>query len=56
MQPSQDREPKRLNKARLPEIGFESYDSMEGLIAIDPGGPPQRFESWPRAMRDCSAT
>jgi uncharacterized membrane protein YadS len=38
-----------LNKARLPEIGFESYDSMEGLIAIDPGGPPARFESWPRA-------
>src|SRR5271167_2277094 len=38
-----------VNKAKLPEIGFESYDSMEGLIAIGPGGPPQRFESWPRA-------
>src|SRR5271156_7127776 len=35
--------------ARLPDIGFESYDSMEGLIAIDPGAPPRRFESWPRA-------
>jgi uncharacterized integral membrane protein (TIGR00698 family) len=38
-----------LNRARLPEIGFESYDSMEGLIAIDPGAPPRQFESWPRA-------
>ena len=38
-----------MNKARLPEIGFKSYDSMEGLIAIDPGGPPRGFESWPRA-------
>ena len=38
-----------MNKARLPHIGFESYDSMEGLIAIDPGAPPRRFESWPRA-------
>jgi uncharacterized integral membrane protein (TIGR00698 family) len=38
-----------VNKARLPEIGFESYDSMEGLIAIDPGEPPQRFGAWPQA-------
>ena len=38
-----------MNKARLPDIGFESYDSMEGLIAIDPGGTPRRFDSWPRA-------
>jgi len=22
---------------------------MEGLIAIDPGGPPRQFDSWPRA-------
>ena len=38
-----------MNKVALPEIGFDSYDSMEGLIAIDPGGPPPRFASWPRA-------
>jgi uncharacterized integral membrane protein (TIGR00698 family) len=35
-----------LNDARLPDIGFESYDSMEGLIAIDRSGPPTRFGSW----------
>jgi uncharacterized integral membrane protein (TIGR00698 family) len=38
-----------LSKATLPDIGFESYDSMEGLIAIDRGGPPSRFASWPGA-------
>jgi uncharacterized integral membrane protein (TIGR00698 family) len=38
-----------LNDARLPDIGFESYDSMEGLIAIDRSGPPTRFGSWPGA-------
>ncbi len=38
-----------MNNIRLPEIDFGSLDSMEGLIAIDPGGPPRRFESWPRA-------
>jgi uncharacterized integral membrane protein (TIGR00698 family) len=38
-----------LNDARLPDIGFESYDSMEGLIAIDRSGPPARFGSWPGA-------
>jgi uncharacterized integral membrane protein (TIGR00698 family) len=32
-----------------PAIAFESYDSMEGLIAIDSGGPPSRFDSWPGA-------
>jgi uncharacterized integral membrane protein (TIGR00698 family) len=38
-----------LSEARLPDIGFESYDSMEGLIAIDRSGPPARFGSWPGA-------
>src|ERR1700674_3648922 len=38
-----------LNDARLPDIGFESYDSMEGLIAIDRSAPPARFGSWPGA-------
>ena len=38
-----------LNRATLPDIGFESYDSMEGLIAIDRGAPPARFASWPGA-------
>ena len=38
-----------LNDSRLPDIGFESYDSMEGLIAIDRTGPPTRFGSWPGA-------
>jgi hypothetical protein len=38
-----------LSEARLPDIGFESYDSMEGLIAIDRSGPPTRFGSWPGA-------
>src|SRR5258707_12265594 len=38
-----------LNDSRLPDIGFESYDSMEGLIAIDRSGPPTRFGSWPGA-------
>ena len=38
-----------MNDARLPDIGFESYDSMEGLIAIDRSAPPARFGSWPGA-------
>jgi uncharacterized integral membrane protein (TIGR00698 family) len=38
-----------LKEARLPDIGFESYDSMEGLIAIDRSAPPSRFGSWPGA-------
>jgi uncharacterized integral membrane protein (TIGR00698 family) len=38
-----------LNQARLPDIGFESYDSMEGLIAIERSAPPTRFGSWPGA-------
>jgi uncharacterized integral membrane protein (TIGR00698 family) len=38
-----------LKQARLPDIGFESYDSMEGLIALDRSGPPSRFGSWPGA-------
>ena len=38
-----------MNRATLPDIGFESYDSMEGLIAIDRGAPPARFASWPGA-------
>jgi len=41
------REEVALNDSRLPDIGFESYDSMEGLIAIDRTGPPTRFGSWP---------
>jgi uncharacterized integral membrane protein (TIGR00698 family) len=38
-----------LNEARLPDIGFESYDSMEGLIAIERSAPPARYASWPGA-------
>jgi len=38
-----------LDKLTPPEIGFDSYDSMEGLIAIDASGPPERFASWPQA-------
>ena len=38
-----------MNKPNLPDIGFASYDSMEGLIAIDAGAPPARFASWPGA-------
>jgi hypothetical protein len=38
-----------LNSAKLADIGFESYDSMEGLIAIDRSAPPARFGSWPGA-------
>ena len=30
-------------------IGFDSYDSMEGIAAIEPTPPPSRFESWPQA-------
>lgn len=30
-------------------IGFASYDSMEGIAAIEPTSPPRRFETWPYA-------
>jgi len=30
-------------------INFESYDSMEGIAAIEASAPPRRFESWPQA-------
>jgi uncharacterized integral membrane protein (TIGR00698 family) len=30
-------------------IGFDSYDSMEGIASIEPSAPPRRFETWPRA-------
>ena len=40
---SLDEEPAPLSKDRLPAMGYESYDSMEGLIAIDASGPPQLF-------------
>ncbi len=30
-------------------IGFNSYDSMEGIAAIEPTPTPHRFESWPQA-------
>src|ERR1700735_3611724 len=43
------REEAVLNDARLPDIGFESYNSMEGLIAIDRSARPARFGSWPGA-------
>jgi uncharacterized integral membrane protein (TIGR00698 family) len=30
-------------------IGYDSYDSMEGIAAIEESAPPRRFESWPYA-------
>ena len=30
-------------------IGFNSYDSMEGIAAIEPTAPPHIFKSWPQA-------
>ena len=30
-------------------IDFASFDSMEGIAAIEPTSPPRRFESWPYA-------
>jgi uncharacterized integral membrane protein (TIGR00698 family) len=30
-------------------IGFDSYDSMEGIAAIETSAPPHRFESFPQA-------
>ena len=38
-----------MNKPNLPDIGFASYDSMEGVIAIEASAPPARFASWPGA-------
>ena len=38
-----------MKKSTLPEIDFGSLDSMEGLIALDSGPAPARFDSWPRA-------
>jgi uncharacterized membrane protein YadS len=48
-QPNDGKELARLKKATPSATGFDSYDSMEGLIAIDVRGPPQRFGSWPHA-------
>lgn len=33
---------------RLP-VSYDSYDSMEGIAAIEPSAPPRWIESWPRA-------
>ena len=30
-------------------MDFRSYDSMEGIAAIELGQPSRRFESWPQA-------
>lgn len=30
-------------------INYESYDSMEGIAALEPTGPSARFRSWPYA-------
>ena len=30
-------------------VGFNSYDSMEGIAAIETSEPPARFKSWPGA-------
>ena len=30
-------------------VNFESYDSMEGIVALEPTPPPARFRSWPYA-------
>jgi uncharacterized integral membrane protein (TIGR00698 family) len=35
-------------ESRYP-MDFRSYDSMEGIAAIEPSAPPRRFESWPLA-------
>jgi uncharacterized integral membrane protein (TIGR00698 family) len=34
---------------RQDPTSFESYDSMEGIAAIETSAPPPRFESWPQA-------
>jgi uncharacterized integral membrane protein (TIGR00698 family) len=38
-----------LTNAKPSPIGYESYDSMEGIIAIEPSAPSRRFESLPQA-------
>ena len=30
-------------------MDFRSYDSMEGIAAIEPSAPSRRFQSWPQA-------
>jgi uncharacterized integral membrane protein (TIGR00698 family) len=35
-------------ESRYP-MDFRSYDSMEGVAAIEPSAPSRRFESWPQA-------
>ena len=30
-------------------IGYDSYDSMEGIASIEPTPPPRPFENWPKA-------
>ena len=46
----------RIERGRTPAvamnpspINFESYDSMEGIVALDATSPPARFQSWPQA-------
>ena len=34
---------------KTPVVDYASYDSMEGIAAIEPSAPPRRFASWPQA-------
>ena len=36
-------------RAKPSAVGFESYDSMEGIAAIERSAPPPRFAAWPQA-------
>jgi uncharacterized integral membrane protein (TIGR00698 family) len=38
-----------VSPARQPLVDFASYDSMEGIIAIEPSAPPPRYAAWPQA-------
>jgi uncharacterized integral membrane protein (TIGR00698 family) len=39
----------RLSIAKPSSTAFLSYESMEGIIAIEPSAPSRRFAAWPQA-------
>ncbi len=38
-----------MSAAKQSTVDFASYDSMEGIIAIEPSAPPPRYAAWPQA-------